>query len=279
MWWRRVLRTLIAGVLILFILLGVRSLWVPVGAAPTVAADPRLSYPVGEAQAVAARWASAYLAWQPGEDAVARRQAALALDAPSVEGAQNTWDGQGTQSVLSVLPGRVQVTDDGKAGTVTVLAQVKSGRSAATWITLGVPTAIAGERVVVTGTGAFTALSTPSVPSLPPPPSVDSAVGSATEATARAFFAVYAGASQEQVAQITAPGSSVAPLGGGATFNQLVEWRVYAGDATERRARAVVEWGTSAGGRVRQAYELRLVSVAGAGATSWRVASIAPATS
>lgn len=274
--WRRVLRGLLATVLVLFLLLGVRSLWVRPTATPS-SANPQATYPVGEAQAIAARWAAAYLAWTPGEAAQKSREAALRLDQPIIEGAETTWDGQGTQVVLSVLPSAVNVAGDQRSGTVTVLAQVRSGKAAPSWVTLGVPTALAGDRVVVSGPGAFVALPKPGKPTPIERPSVDSAVTTETQDAAVAFLAAYAGSSPEQISQITAPGSTVAPLGGGVTLSQLVDWRVYQGGGSERTARAVVEWGTSAGGRVRQAYQLGLVQVAGGGATSWRVATVAPA--
>ncbi|MET9419039.1 hypothetical protein ABZY03_33655, partial [Streptomyces klenkii] len=60
------------------------------------------SYPTDQAQAVAARWARAYLTWD--EARAADRARLLAADMPSGTDTAIGWDGHGQQEVLAVQP-------------------------------------------------------------------------------------------------------------------------------------------------------------------------------
>lgn len=102
---------------------GLRSIFGD-GAVRTVVEKPAATstFPEGEAQAVAARFAGGYLSLPAeGEEAKESRLKVLRRDSPADLGA--SWDGTGTQQVLSVLPGEVN-TGPGATGTVQVLAQV-----------------------------------------------------------------------------------------------------------------------------------------------------------
>ncbi|MDB4898040.1 MAG: hypothetical protein JWN15_4302 [Firmicutes bacterium] len=100
-------RGLLWAVVVLAAVTGVRS-WIwpretPAPAPATTKSGP--AYPVQDAQAVAARWARAYLSWTE-TDPQARAQA-LAMDMPQGTDTALGWDGKGQQSVLVAQPGAV----------------------------------------------------------------------------------------------------------------------------------------------------------------------------
>lgn len=110
-----------------FVLLGIRSLFVGGQAAQPAPAAATSEFPTGEAQAVADRFITNYLTL-PGNDQDAQdaRQKALAQDTPL--DLSNTWNGDGSQQVLTVLPGQVEQLGAGTAQ-VRLLVQVADAAS------------------------------------------------------------------------------------------------------------------------------------------------------
>ncbi|MEU6467486.1 conjugal transfer protein [Streptomyces sp. NPDC046976] len=266
--------------LILAAITGVRAWFippkVPTPKAPTAKAEA--VYPDEEAQAVAARFARAYLEW----DEAAPDERAQFLAAVLPAGADTTmgWDGHGRQSVLAVQPGNVTRTSSRQARVrVDVLVRPgaedaskakgkKSSDTPARWVGLDVPVVDTVGGVVVTGRPGLVGIpkSGPKVPDLPAA-QTDADLSAQTEAGIGKFFAAYADGDTESV---TAPGASVPALPDGVAYKGLVSWSVDTGSGDSRTGTAVVTWSLS-GAAVEQVYRVTITRVASSDAARWQV--------
>ncbi|MEU4924576.1 conjugal transfer protein [Streptomyces parvus] len=273
-------RALLWGTVGLFALLGVKAVVWPgggaddgKGAAQPGPARTAPAYPVADAQALAARFTHAYLAWD--EDAPQVRAAALAAVLPPDTAPALGWDGKGRQTVLAVQPGPVTRAAH-RAARVRVEALVKPDTAPARWVGLDVPvaqTASTGSaRLAVTGPPGLVGLPAtgPRLPDLPTP-EADNKLSERTEDTIRSFFAAYADGGDTET--ITAPGASVPPLPEGLELVSVVSWTADAGSGETRTGTARVSWSTG-GARIEQTYRVGLTRVASASAQRWQVSAV-----
>ncbi|MGW5851971.1 conjugal transfer protein [Streptomyces sp. NPDC055254] len=278
---RRLGRGLVWFVFILAAVTGVRS-WIIPPKAPAPAPAPvqtAAAYPDAEAQAVAARFARAYLSWD--ESKAAERAALLASVLPAGAETAMGWDGRGRQEVLTVQPGAVKPGADQQARVrVDVLIRAGEAPAGATpapaaasarWVGLDVPVIEAGGRVVVTGRPGLVGIPAtgPKTPALPAV-QADPELSMQTETTVGKFFQSFAGGDVESV---TAPGAKVPGLPAGITFKGLTSWSVDAGSGRDRSGTAVVAW-TLGGAAVEQVYRVKLTQVSSADAQRWQVADV-----
>ncbi|MFD4020654.1 conjugal transfer protein [Streptomyces sindenensis] len=275
---RRLGRGVLWGVLILAAITGVRS-WVvpakpPAPAPSKVEAAP--SYPEAEAQAVASRFARAYLTWD--EKKASERAALLASVLPAGADAAMGWDGRGRQEVVAVQPGQVTPGKSGQARVrVDVLARTAEAPSTkqpaqpARWVGLDVPVVETAGRVIVTGRPGLVGIPVtgPKAPDTPIA-QTDPELSTRTEASVGKFFAAYAAGDVESV---TAPGATVPGLPDGITYEGLTSWSVDAGSGRDRTGTAVVTW-TLSGATVEQVYRVELTQVSSADAQRWQVADV-----
>ena len=348
-WARKAGRGLLFTLIAVLLLMGVRDLLFGRPGSSQASKQGTVTgsaLPTGQAQAVAARWASSYLTWDGDTDTDdAARSAALAKDTQSGVDLSDSWNGHGAQHVAQVLPAQVSVS--GRAGSVTVYAQIVEGPAAAatpstsssptssttkapaskkpapkkstaskkkaampldatataqpvaavssassttttSWISLSVPVAWDGHRVVVSGLPAFVGTPAPGSGDTKDAPASDDKLTAATQGNAQAFFAAYAGTNADAMQAATAPGVQITPLGGAVQFVSLDQWTVYATedntsgstattDTKTRHAQAVVRWDVS-GGQVTQVYDVTLAALTGAGSSTWRVAAVTAST-
>ncbi|MGN9821919.1 conjugal transfer protein [Streptomyces sp. SD11] len=276
---RRLGRGLLWFVLVLAAITGVRS-WIfppkaPAPETPKVTAEA--TFPAEEAQAVAARFSRAYLAWD--EAAPEEREQLLASVLPASSDTGMGWDGHGRQEVLAVQPGAVTKTANHQARVrVEVLirpeAEEKPGKGKKTtpaearWIGLDVPVVETSGRVVVTGQPGLVGIPTrgPSAPDLPTA-RTDAELSTATESAVDKFFAAYAKGDTDAV---TAPGARVPALPDGIEYEGLVSWSADAGSGTDRTGTARVSW-TIGGAQVEQVYRVTITRVSTSDASRWQV--------
>jgi len=276
---RRFGRGLLWFVLILAAITGVRSWFFPTKApapkAPTVSTAP--VYPDAEAQAVAARFARAYLGWnedKPDERAQLL-ESVLAANSDTTMG----WDGHGRQDVLDVQPGAVTIGKDHQARVrVDVLIQPgaaandkKASPAPARWVGLDVPVVETSGRVVVTGPPGLVGIPTsgPKAPNLPTT-QTDPDLSAQTENTVEKFFQAYAAGDTDTV---TAPGASVPALPAGIAFKSLVSWSADSGSGDDRTGTARVSWSLG-GASIEQVYRVTLTRVSSPDAHRWQVADV-----
>lgn len=281
---------------------GVRSwIWTPEPAKPsTVTVDSAPDYPVQEAQAVAARFARAYLAWDESDPQA--RSLALARDMPKGTDTTRGWNTKGRQEVLATEPGTVSLLED-KRARVRVDVLVKSDaltgdakkddakkddkskddkakkddkdkketRPAPVWMGLEVPVVQVAGRVVVTGQPGIVGVPAegPAAPQ-PSAKSTDLEFADKTRATAEEFFTKYAAGEPGSVA---APGVSIPALPQGMTLGALRTWTVEDGSGTDRTGTAVVTWQLG-GAELEQTYRVKLTRVSSAKAERWQVAEV-----
>ncbi|MFJ4679162.1 conjugal transfer protein [Kitasatospora sp. NPDC088783] len=267
-------RLLLWGVVALAAVTGVKAWVSPAKSPPPPAAAPdghREEVPVQEAQRVAARFARSYLTWSSSAPKV--RETELASDLAKGLDLKMGWNGQGFQQVAQSIPGRVEQLGGNRARVlVDVRVSYTTGQGAnqqtvADWRSLQIPVASVGDRVVVTGQPALVGDPVP-VPgpsaSIPEP---DLALSSSTRETVKGFLAAWAAGTESQA---TAPGASIAPLGGGAGLQALDAWSVDPGDGDRRTGTATVRW-RIAGAELQQTYRITLAKVSAAEATRWQV--------
>ncbi|MEW2310660.1 conjugal transfer protein [Streptomyces sp. NPDC006864] len=273
-------RAVLWGIVGLFALLGVKAVIWPGGGAGdgkgAVRPGPARTapaYPVADAQALAARFTHAYLAWD--EDAPQVRAEALAAVLPPDTAPALGWDRKGRQTVLAVQPGPVTRAAH-RTARVRVEALVKPDAAPARWVGLDVPVvqtpaASGSARLAVTGPPGLVGLPAtgPRLPDLPAP-EADTKLSERTEETVRGFFAAYAGGDTET---ITAPGASVPPLPEGLELVSVVSWTADAGSGDNRTGTARVSWSTG-GARIEQTYRVGLTRVASASAQRWQVSAV-----
>lgn len=121
----RIVLWIVAG---LIFLLGIRSLFNTNKNTSAATARPAAvsTFPSGQAQAVATRWASAFLTFNSDDPtAQADRTTLLSQDTASGVDLSQSWNGQGSEKVLTTLPGQVNVSSN-TAASVTVYMQVNA---------------------------------------------------------------------------------------------------------------------------------------------------------
>jgi hypothetical protein len=277
---RRAGRIVIWAVIGLAAFTGVRT-WVFPAKPPVVTqqTDPqaearRNDVPVEEAQQVAARFARSYMTWNSRAPQLRARE--LAMDLAKDADPKMGWDGQGLQLVAQTIPGRVTQADGKRARVlvdVRVSYSIRSGGKEATvsrWHGLEVPVAEAGGRVLVTGQPALVGMPTAADYTTPEAPDADLAMAGTTRQTVKDFLAAWAAGSEDQAA---APGSNIAPLGGGLQLDSLDGWTVDAGSGEKRTGTATVRW-RLAGAQLQQTYRITLTQVSASTATRWQVAQV-----
>lgn len=278
---RRLGRGLLWFVVVLAAITGVRSWFFP---AKTTAPAPQptktqAAYPDEEAQAVAARFARAYLAFD--EHAPDERAQLLASVLPANADTTMGWDGHGSQAVLAVQPGTVTPGKDDQARVrVDVLIRPeaptpakgkKTTEEAARWVGLDVPVVETSDRVIVTGTPGLVGIPAhgPKAPDLSTA-HVDTEMSAQTQAIVEKFFAAYAAGDTDTV---TAPGASVPALPDGIAYKDLSSWSADDGSGNDRTGTAVVSW-TLGGATVEQTYRVTITRVSSADAARWQVADV-----
>ncbi|MFE4497118.1 conjugal transfer protein [Streptomyces niveus] len=264
---------------------GVRAWFVPPKAQAPRAEAPKAApvYPDAEAQAVAARFARAYLGWN--EDRAEERAALLAAVLPADSDTALGWDGKGRQDVLTVQPGAVTPGADHQAR-VRVEALIRAAAKAtakgkkktpaavspARWVALDVPVVHTAGRVIVTGPPGLvgipaTGTRAPEIPTARTDPDLTPQ----TKAPVETFFAAYATGDTDAV---TAPGASVPPLPAGVTYEALVDWAVDAGTGEDRTGTARVSWAFEGGATAEQVYRVQLTQVSSPDARRWQVSAV-----
>ncbi|WP_367141089.1 MULTISPECIES: conjugal transfer protein [Streptomyces] len=260
-------------------LTGVRT-WInpPDHGAPAPApAKTGPAYPTDQAQAVAARWARAYLTWD--EARAKDRAQLLAADMPSGTDTAIGWDGHGQQEVLTVQPGAVTVTagDQARVRVEVLLRGAKADEKKGIketpdhWVGLDVPVVATRGRIVVTGQPGIVGIpaSAPGLPDLPVP-ETDQDLTGATQSVVEKFFRAYAAGETDTVA---APGKTIPPLPAGMALKGVSSWALDKGSGDHRAGTARVSWET-AGGVVEQTYRVELTRVSSADAQRWQVSDV-----
>lgn len=284
---QRLGRGVLWAVVGLAVITGVRSWIVPNESAKDTAPPPAKTapaYPSDAAQAVAARFARAYLTWDADDPAA--RASALAAVLPDGADTEMGWNGQGQQDALAVQPGAVTPTTQ-KQARVRVDVLVRTTEAAATpaqgkkkatdaktadrWIGLDVPVVQTAGQVVVTGQPGMVGVPEhgPEAPELKTP-ETDAPFGQQTADTVDDFFRAYAGGDTETV---TAPGATVPPLPDGMTLIGVASWTADAGSGDDRTGTARVTWQIGQA-QIEQTYRIELTRVASADAQRWQVATI-----
>ncbi|MFD4535584.1 hypothetical protein ACFWNL_35930 [Kitasatospora sp. NPDC058397] len=286
---RRLGRGVLWAVVVLAAVTGVRS-WVvppkPLPPAPSAPTPTSAAYPIAEAQAVAGRFARAYLGWDEG----APQQRVAALSGLLSVGAETTmgWDGKGKQDVLDVQTDAVTIGGQGQArvrvevlvrSTVAAPAPPPGAPPAAPvtsdpqWVALDVPVVTTSGHVVVSGQPGLIGLPAqgPALPRLTAA-EADSALTATTQPIAEAFFKALAAGNTTTAA---APGAAIPALPAGISFKALNAWSVdNAADSNERSALARVAW-TLGGASIEQTYRVKLARVSSTTASTWQVAGLA----
>ncbi|WP_194962148.1 conjugal transfer protein [Streptomyces sp. NRRL B-1677] len=293
-------RGVLWGVVALAAITGVRSwIWTPEPPKPVPAkVDSGPNYPVQEAQAVAARFARAYLTWDESDPQA--RADALTRDMPRGTDTTNGWNSKGHQEVVVAQPGPVSVLADKRARVrVDVLvsgfaaetqpkqdekksddkdkkkddkAKSEAKPSTTKWMGLEVPVIQASGRIVVTGQPGIVGVpgSGPSVPD-PAMKPADMEFGQQTRGVVEEFFKKYATGEPDAVA---APGAYIPALPSGMTLGGIRNWSVDEGSGADRVGTAVVSW-QAGGAEVEQTYRVKVTRVTSAqGAERWQVAEV-----
>ncbi|MCF3100084.1 conjugal transfer protein [Streptomyces roseoverticillatus] len=300
------------GVVALAAITGIRSwFWAP---APPKAEQVQVNngptYPVQEAQAVASRFARAYLTWD--ENDPKPRAEALARDLSKGMDTAAGWNTRGQQEVLVAQPGPVSEEKD-KRARVRVDVLVKGSASddkskpsdkpkddkakddkskdkkddakkddaskgndsrpvtGPRWIGLEIPVVYTSGRIVVTGQPGLVGVPQ-NAPAAPAltMKTADNDFSDKTRSVVEEFFGKYATSEAESVA---APGASVAALPPGVSFGSLRNWSVDEGSGGDRTGAATVTW-LMGGAELEQTYRVKLTRVASAQAERWQVAEV-----
>ncbi|MFF2548368.1 hypothetical protein ACFVUY_38225 [Kitasatospora sp. NPDC058063] len=286
---RRFGRGLLWTVVGLAAVTGIRSWITPTKVLPAPTPAPTstaAAYPTEQAQALAGRFARAYLTWD--EASAPQRAAALTALLPAGADAAMGWDGKGRQEVVDVVADEVTPASQGQAR-VRVNALVRSAAAPAPaaagtpsapqavpaqqWVALEVPiaTATAGHLVVSGQPGLVGLPERGPVLQRPVAPTVDSALGTATRPTIEAFFKAYTAGGGAPAA--TAPGAVLPPLPAGVEFRAVTGWTIAAGEGADRIGTARVTWGL-AGAAIDQTYQVTLTRVSSSAAAAWQVSAL-----
>ncbi|MEU8550446.1 conjugal transfer protein [Streptomyces roseoverticillatus] len=300
------------GVVALAAITGIRSwFWAPAPPkSDPVQVNNGPTYPVQEAQAVASRFARAYLTWD--ENDPKPRAEALARDLAKGMDTAAGWNTRGQQEVLVAQPGPVSEEKDKRARVrVDVLVKgpasddkskssdkpkddkpkddkskddkskdkkddASKGNDSRTvtgprWIGLEIPVVYTSGRIVVTGQPGLVGVPQ-NAPSAPAltMKTADNDFSDKTRGVVEEFFGKYATGEAESVA---APGASVAALPPGVAFGSLRNWSVDEGSGSDRTGAATVTW-LMGGAELEQTYRVKLTRVASAQAERWQVAEV-----
>ncbi|MCT9093901.1 conjugal transfer protein [Streptomyces sp. ASQP_92] len=278
---RRLGRGLVWFVVVLAAITGVRAWFIPPKApapkAPAVKTEA--AYPEEAAQAVAARFARAYLGWD--ESKVQEREQLLAAVLPPDADTTMGWNGHGRQDVLAVQPGAVTKTNNAQARVrVEALVRPVAGaepakdkaatpaQEAARWVGLDVPVAESAGQIVVTGRPGLVGIPKhgPKAPDTPTT-QTDPELSTQTNGAVDKFFAAYAAGDTDAV---TAPGASVPALPAGVEYKGLVSWSADTGSGDRRTGTALVSWSLG-GASVEQVYRVTITRVSTSDAHRWQV--------
>lgn len=266
----------------LAVITGVRSWFWPSqpAPAPPPAVKQGPTYPVQDAQLVAARFAYSYLTWDEADPD--QRAKALARDMPKGTDTTAGWNLKGQQTVLLAQPGAVTELGDKRARVhVTVLVNVPGepakdkkkdpAPAQRKWMGLEVPVLNTAGRIVVTGQPGIVGVPA-SGPTITGQSAVDGDVelSAQTQSTVEMFFTEYA---KGEADSVTAPGASVPPLPDGMTLQGIQSWNVDQGKGSDRTGTAVVRWQIGAA-ELEQTYRVELTRVASAAAERWQVAEV-----
>ena len=208
----------------------------PVGGAGSPNAASR-QFPVAMAEAYATEFGRVYFAFSP-QNLLAREQALAAFVPPGVAAADPNlgWNGAGQVSLQALQVAGIKVQDPRHA-VVTLLALI-SGQLTE----LGVPVAADRGGLVVSGEPAW--LSAPPrilPPATATPQGSDRAAQNQLANELPAFFQAYASGDSTALNRLLAPGASLAPLGGGVTFDSISALHVPPGTGT-RHITVTVIW-------------------------------------
>ncbi|MET9413367.1 conjugal transfer protein [Streptomyces klenkii] len=300
------------GVVALAAITGIRSwFWAPAPPkSEPVQVNNGPTYPVQEAQAVAARFARAYLAWD--ENDPKPRAEALARDMAKGLDTAAGWNTRGRQEVLVAQPGPVAEEKDKRARVrVDVLVkgpasddkskssdkpkddkskddkskdkkdEAKKDDTSRTddsrqvtgprWIGLEIPVVYTSGRIVVTGQPGLVGVPQ-NAPSAPAltTQNADNDFSDKSRGVVEEFFGKYATGEAESVA---APGASIAALPPGVALGSLRNWSVDEGSGSDRTGVATVTW-LMGGAELEQTYRVKLTRVASAKAERWQVSEV-----
>jgi hypothetical protein len=235
------LRVVLWAALLVVVFRGLSAIIVNHPAAPAGGAgSPNAAggqFPVAMAEAYATEFGRVYFAFSP-QNQVARDQALAAFVPPGVAAADPNlgWNGAGQVNLQALQVAGIKVQDPRHA-VVTLLALI-SGQLTE----LGVPVAADRGGLVVSGEPAWL----PAPPRILPPATAtprgsDRAAQSQLANELPAFFQAYASGDSTALNRLLAPGASVAPLGGGVTFDSISALHVPPGTGT-RHITVTVIW-------------------------------------
>jgi hypothetical protein len=194
-------------------------------------------FPVAQAEAYAAEFGRVYFGFSP-QSQVQREQALAAFVPPSVSAADPNlgWNGVGQVNLQALQVAGIKVQDPQHA-VVTLLALI-SGQLTE----LGVPVASSGGGLVVTGEPAW--LPAPGKilpPATAAPRGSDQVAQSQLMNELPAFFQAYASGDSAALGGFLAPGTALAGIGGGVTFDSISALHVPPGGRT-RQITVTVIW-------------------------------------
>lgn len=279
---RRFGRGLVWVVLALACITGLRSWFFPPQGKTPDPVKTAPAYPTDQAQAVASRFARAYLEWN--ENKVQERAQLLASVLPSGADTEMGWDGHGQQDVEAVQPGAVT---PGKAHQARVRVDVltrpyaeggkgkkKDGPKAEAphWMGLEVPVVETGGQVIVIGEPGLVGISAkgPKVPGLPMQQTNAELSGETKDVVVK-FFRAFAEGDTDSV---TAPGANVPALPEGVKYTGLASWSADSGSTDEARTgTAHVTWSIG-GASIEQTYRVELTRVSSVNGQRWQVADV-----
>jgi hypothetical protein len=222
-------------------------------------------YPTAAAEAFAARFTADYLTYDETNPADwAHRTAGYGTDTLTTG-----WDGKGHQTVTSVIPAAVDVTNP-SYGVVTVAAQTTTG-----WLALAVPVAADPTGLAVAARPAFVAIppagKTPDVQ----PPAGDPRAAEEIRPTIEAFLAASAAGQQPLIRALSADGAHLPELGDGRFALSGIDTITVPTPAIEADRTAVVtlRWSdVRSGAGLAQTYRIGLTRVG----ERWLVTSLGP---
>jgi Conjugative transposon protein TcpC len=208
----------------------------PAGGGPRTGSTAGAQFPVAMAEAFAAEFGRVYLSVSPQNQGL-REQALAAFVPASVAAADPNlgWNGAGQLDLQLEQVAGITVQDPRHA-VVTLLAMVN-----AQLMELGVPVAVSGGAVVVSGEPAWL----PAPPQAPLPAAVsgrsDPAAQSQLMDELPAFFEAYADSDSAVLSKFAARGVPLTGLGGAVTFGSIGALYVPPGGAT-RQITVTVIW-------------------------------------
>ncbi|MEU1818016.1 conjugal transfer protein [Streptomyces roseifaciens] len=292
---------------------GIRSwFWAPAPPKAPVQVSSGPTYPVQEAQAVAARFARSYLSWD--EDDPKARAEALARDMAKGIDTAAGWNQKGHQEVLAAQPGTVTEEKDKRARVrVDVLVKTPGtdgsakpgdkpkddkpkddkskdkkddpkkddkgdGKNQDPRSATG-PRWVGLDIPVVHASGRIVVSGQPGMVGVPTGGTTAPALN--TKSTDLDFSEKTRGVAEEfftkyatgEAESVAAPGASVAPLPPGVHLGGLRNWSVDEGSGADRIGTATITWLTG-GAELEETYRVKLTRVASAKAERWQVSEV-----